>query len=58
MNHWDLEFLFLGQRDNAPSNEAWSELKFIDLTKTGKEDMARGHEDILAHVGKWKTSAK
>ena len=54
MNHWDLEFLFLGQRDNAPSNEAWSELKFVDLTKTRKEDIARGHEDILAHVQKWK----
>jgi len=58
MNHWDLEFLFLGKRDNAPSNEAWSEIKFIDLTKTRKEDMARGHEDILAHVGKWKTSTE
>jgi ADP-ribose pyrophosphatase YjhB (NUDIX family) len=53
--HWDLEFLFLGKRDNVPCNEPWSELKFGDFTKTRKEDMVRGHEDILAHVGKWKT---
>ena len=54
MNHWDLEFVFLGQRSNAPSNEAWTELRFVDLTKTRKEDMARGHEDILDHFQKWK----
>ena len=53
--HWDLEFLFLGQRDSTPSNKVWRELKFIDLTKT-KENMARGHEDILAHIGKQKAS--
>lgn len=54
MNHWDLEFLYLGQRRDAPSSAAWSELGFVDLTKTRKEDMARGHEDILTHVHKWK----
>lgn len=54
MDHWDLEFLFLGECDEVPSNEAWSQLKFVDLTKTGRDDIARGHEDILAHVGKWK----
>jgi ADP-ribose pyrophosphatase YjhB (NUDIX family) len=53
-NHWDLEFLFLGKRNNLPSNGAWSELKFIDLKKTRKEEIARLHEDILAHVCKWK----
>lgn len=54
MNHWDLEFLFLGERGTAPSNDAWSELKFVDLTKMRRADVARGHEDILAHMGKWK----
>jgi ADP-ribose pyrophosphatase YjhB (NUDIX family) len=52
MRHWDLEFIFQGERANTPANEAWSELAFIDLPKTRKEDIARGHEDILAHVGK------
>lgn len=54
LNHWDLEILFLGQCSNAPSSDMWAELRFVDLTKTHKEDMARGHEDILAHVHKWK----
>jgi ADP-ribose pyrophosphatase YjhB (NUDIX family) len=53
-NHWDLEFLFLGQRGDAPSSAAWSNLRFVDLTKTRREEIARGHEDILAHVGKWR----
>jgi ADP-ribose pyrophosphatase YjhB (NUDIX family) len=52
MNHWDLEFLFSGELDEVPSSDAWSELAFVDLTKTRREDMARGHEDILALVGK------
>jgi ADP-ribose pyrophosphatase YjhB (NUDIX family) len=56
MNHWDLEFVFLGQSNNVPSNEMWTELRFVDLTKTQKEDIARGHEDILGHVQKWKAS--
>jgi ADP-ribose pyrophosphatase YjhB (NUDIX family) len=56
LNHWDLEFLFLGQRTNAPSNDAWRVLDFVDLTKTRREDMARGHEDILAHARKWADS--
>ena len=50
--HWDLEFIFQGKRANTPVNEAWSELTFIDISKTRREDIARGHEDILAHVGK------
>ncbi len=52
MSHWDLEFLYFGQRGHVPSSEAWGELRFVDLTKARKEDIARGHEDILAHVQK------
>jgi len=52
MRHWDLEFIFQGERANTPANEAWRELTFIDLSKTRREDIVRGHEDILAHVGK------
>ena len=54
LNHWDLEFVFSGERDKAPLHEAWKELKFVDLTRVRKEDFARSHEDILAHIGKWK----
>jgi len=53
LNHWDLEFVFLGERNDVPNHEAWDELKFIDLTKIRKEEITRSHEDILAHIGKW-----
>ena len=53
-NHWDLEFVYSGERDEAPSHEASSELKFVDMTKARKEEIARSHEDILAHVHKWR----
>jgi ADP-ribose pyrophosphatase YjhB (NUDIX family) len=52
MNHWDLEFLFLGERDSTPENDMWSDLRFIDVTKTRRAEIIRGHEDILAHVEK------
>lgn len=55
-DHWDLEFLFLGELNSPPTNPAWNELRFVDLTKTGKQDIARRHEDILAQVHKWKPS--
>ena len=54
--HWDLEFLFLGERERPPTHPAWRELKLLDLASTKKEDIARSHEDILAHVGLWKTT--
>ena len=53
LNHWDLEFVFLGERNDAPNHQAWDELRFVDLTKIRKEEIARSHEDILAHIGKW-----
>lgn len=51
--HWDLEFVYLGLRDTVPKHEAWSELRFVDLKQSKKEEIARSHEDILAHVGLW-----
>lgn len=56
-NHWDLEFIFVGERDEVPKNDAWSELKFVDSDAVKKEDIARSHEDILAHIGKWNRGA-
>ncbi len=56
LNHWDLEFLFVGERTEAPSSDAWKVLEFVDLDKTRRGDFARKHEDILAHVGKWTDS--
>jgi ADP-ribose pyrophosphatase YjhB (NUDIX family) len=53
LGHWDLEFVYLGERTDPPSHEAWSELRFVDLTRTHSEEIARSHEDVLAHVNLW-----
>ena len=52
-NHWDLEFIFLGERDQVAQHPAWSELTFVDVNETSRDQIARYHEDILAHVGRW-----
>ena len=53
--HWDLQFIFQGERATINLHPAWRDLTFVDLSKTKKGDMARFHEDILAHVGKWRS---
>src|SRR5271154_854634 len=30
-NHWDVGFIFTGEREAAPSNAAWDELKFVEV---------------------------
>jgi ADP-ribose pyrophosphatase YjhB (NUDIX family) len=52
--HWDIEFLFLGERSDIHSHNAWVELKFVDTLSLQPEEVARSHEDVLAHAGKWK----
>jgi ADP-ribose pyrophosphatase YjhB (NUDIX family) len=52
-NHWDLEFVFIGERDQIAEHPAWSDLSFVDVNATPRDQIARYHEDILAHVGRW-----
>jgi hypothetical protein len=52
-NHWDLEFVFVGERDQVAEHPAWRELRFVDVSAVDREDIARYHEDILAHVSRW-----
>ncbi|HYY47870.1 MAG TPA: NUDIX hydrolase [Thermoplasmata archaeon] len=52
-NHWDLHFVFLGERDRVAQHPAWSELAFVDVNATPRDQIARYHEDILALVGRW-----
>ena len=52
-NHWDLEFIFVGERDQVGQHPVWKELMFVDVNATPREEIARYHEDILAHVGRW-----
>jgi len=52
-NHWDLEFVFVGERDQIGGHPAWKELQFVDVNETPRDQIARYHEDILAHIGRW-----
>lgn len=51
--HWDFEFIFRGKMalGSAPRHDAWSELRFIDLTRTGRQEVARSHDDVLESAG-------
>ncbi len=53
-SHWDLEFIFLSRIEAVRPTQALKELGFLDATKLRKEYIGRNHQDILAHVGKWK----
>jgi len=52
-NHWDLHFVFIGEREQVAQHPAWSELAFVDVNETPRDQIARYHEDILALVGRW-----
>ena len=55
LNHWDLSFLYTGERTGIAPHPAWRELAFVDTAVAKKEDIARAHEDILADLGRWKS---
>ena len=51
--HWDLHFVYVGDwpTDRPPASSAWSELKFVDVTRTDPGEIARAQADILDLVG-------
>jgi ADP-ribose pyrophosphatase YjhB (NUDIX family) len=51
-NHWDLGFIFTGEREAAPSSAAWDELKFVDVAKLKRDEIVRSQLDVLAYAGK------
>jgi len=51
-NHWDLGFVFTGERESAPSNAAWDELKFVDVAMLKRDEIVRSQVDVLAYAGK------
>ena len=51
-NHWDLGFIFQGERDVIPKNAAWRELDFVDPKEVNR-DIVRSQLDVLAYAGKW-----
>src|SRR5437879_12198469 len=44
-NTWDLEFIFVGERDQVGQHPVWRELSFVDVNATPREEIARYHED-------------
>ncbi|HXW66599.1 MAG TPA: hypothetical protein VEL82_01775 [Thermoplasmata archaeon] len=52
--HWDLEFIFrpAWTGPERVAHPAWSEIGFRDPRRIPAREFARGHEDILALVGK------
>jgi hypothetical protein len=52
--HWDFEFVFQGTRNSIEPNDAWAELRFIDISKIRAEDLVRSQADILMYIEKWK----
>ena len=51
-NHWDLGFIFTGERESIPSNTAWDELKFLEIDKLKRDEIVRSQLDVLAYAGK------
>jgi ADP-ribose pyrophosphatase YjhB (NUDIX family) len=51
--HWDLDFLFRGRlaSETPPRHSAWSELRFLDPSRTARSEFVRAHEDILEMAG-------
>ena len=51
--HWDIGFVFVidGASDRPPSHPAWTDLSFIDVAKTTRQEYVRGHQDVLRLAG-------
>ena len=51
--HWDFEFIFRGRAPKGvrPENDAWKELRFVDLKEVGRKEIARSHDEVLENAG-------
>jgi hypothetical protein len=51
--HWDLHFLYRGRIVGpVPAVPGvWSELRFVDISRTARSEFARSHDQILDLVG-------
>ena len=52
-NHWDFEFIFRGDAPGGepPTHRAWKELRYVDLKRTPRGEVARSHDDVLENAG-------
>jgi ADP-ribose pyrophosphatase YjhB (NUDIX family) len=53
-NHWDLGFIYQGERDALPKSDAWRELRFVKTSELKRDDIVRSQVDVLAYAGRWK----
>ncbi len=51
--HWDLSFLFRGEwPEGRPTRAApWKELRFVDVGRSSRSEIARAHADVLGFAG-------
>jgi hypothetical protein len=51
--HWDLHFVYRGRwgSDEPPRAPAWRQLRFLDVRRTARGEIARGQGDVLELVG-------
>ncbi|MGP8078716.1 MAG: hypothetical protein ACLQD8_00080 [Thermoplasmata archaeon] len=51
--HWDLHFVFRGRSssDAPPRAAPWRELRFVDIARTRRAEIARGQADVLELAG-------
>lgn len=54
--HWDFEFIFIGELENEPASypNIWKELRFVDLAKIKRSEIARSHDDVIEYSGVYK----
>jgi ADP-ribose pyrophosphatase YjhB (NUDIX family) len=51
-NHWDIGFIFTGEREAAPSSGAWDQLTFVEVAGLRRDEIVRSQLDVLAYAGK------
>jgi len=54
-NHWDVGFIFAGEREGLPTSDAWDELEFVNVSTLRHPDMVRSQLDVLAYAGRLRT---
>jgi ADP-ribose pyrophosphatase YjhB (NUDIX family) len=51
--HWDMGFVYVIDDHSGPPprHPAWTDLRFIEVAKTRRQDYVRSHQDVLALAG-------
>ena len=51
--HWDIGFVYVidGVSDRPPRHSAWTDLRFVEVSKTRRADYVRAHQDVQRLAG-------